>query len=132
MAYHYAPNVRNTRLSVHCSVSLTGSLAAALQVSKCRRVQKSSSTAKFNETPEPEGPFTGFTGYASHRSTENVFVTDRIQMRRDAMFHSIASGSAADHILISCIAREGEILNSLRRNLPNVIRCVAHPPLLVH
>jgi len=25
-----------------------------------------------------------------------------------------------DHILISCITREGEILNALRRNLPNV------------
>jgi 2,5-furandicarboxylate decarboxylase 1 len=25
-----------------------------------------------------------------------------------------------DHILISCITREGEILNTLRRNLPNV------------
>src|ERR1700746_3976457 len=42
-------------------------------------------------------------------------------MRCDAMFHSIASGTASDHILIGCIAREGEILNSLRRNLPNVI-----------
>jgi len=42
-------------------------------------------------------------------------------MRHDAMFQSIASGTAADHILISCVAREGEILNSLRRNLPNVI-----------
>jgi UbiD family decarboxylase len=38
-----------------------------------------------------------------------------------SMFHSIASGTASDHILISCIAREAEIFNSLRRNLPNVI-----------
>jgi UbiD family decarboxylase len=73
-----------------------------------------------NGVREPEGPFSEFTGYASYRSTQNVFVAERIQMRRDAMFHSIASGTAADHILISCIAREGEILNSLRRNLPNV------------
>ena len=28
---------------------------------------------------------------------------------------------AKDHILISCITREGEILNALKRNLPNVI-----------
>jgi UbiD family decarboxylase len=28
---------------------------------------------------------------------------------------------AQDHILVSCITREGEILNTLRRNLPNVI-----------
>jgi 2,5-furandicarboxylate decarboxylase 1 len=69
---------------------------------------------------EPEGPFGEFTGYASHRSTQNVFVAHRVRMRRDAMFHSVVSGMSKDHILISCITREGEILNALKRNLPNV------------
>lgn len=69
---------------------------------------------------EPEGPFGEFTGYASHRSTQNVFVAHRIRMRRDAMFHSVTSGMSKDHILVSCITREGEIQNALRRNLPNV------------
>jgi len=69
---------------------------------------------------EPEGPFGEFTGYASYRSTQNVFVAKRIRMRRDAYFHSIVAGMARDHILISCITREGEILNALRRNIPNV------------
>jgi 2,5-furandicarboxylate decarboxylase 1 len=69
---------------------------------------------------EPEGPFGEFTGYASYRSTQNVFVVHRIRMRRDALFHSVVSGMSRDHILISCITREGEILNALRRNLPNV------------
>jgi UbiD family decarboxylase len=69
---------------------------------------------------EPEGPFGEFTGYASYRSTQNVFVAHRIRMRRDAIFHSVTSGMSRDHILISCITREGEILNALRRNLPNV------------
>ena len=36
------------------------------------------------------------------------------------MFHSVLSGMAKDHILVSCITREGEILNALKRNLPNV------------
>jgi UbiD family decarboxylase len=71
-------------------------------------------------THEPEGPFGEFTGYASFRSTENVFVAKRILTRRDAMFHSVVSGMSQDHILVSCITREGEILNALRRNLPNV------------
>ena len=31
---------------------------------------------------EPEGPFSEFTGYASYRSTQNVFVAHRIRMRR--------------------------------------------------
>ena len=69
---------------------------------------------------EPEGPFGEFTGYASFRSTQNVLIAKRIRMRRDAMFHSVVSGMAQDHILVSCITREGEILNALRRNLPNV------------
>jgi UbiD family decarboxylase len=37
------------------------------------------------------------------------------------MYHSVASGMSQDHILVSCVTREGEILNTLRRNLPNVI-----------
>ena len=69
---------------------------------------------------EPEGPFGEFTGYASYRSTQNVFVAKRIRMRRDAIYHSVVSGMSQDHILVSCITREGEILNALRRNLPNV------------
>jgi 2,5-furandicarboxylate decarboxylase 1 len=72
------------------------------------------------ETREPEGPFGEFTGYASYRSTQNVFVAHRVRMRRDAIFHSVVSGMAKDHILISCVTREGEILNALKRNLPNV------------
>src|ERR1700738_3549005 len=69
---------------------------------------------------EPEGPFGAFTGYASYRSTQNVLVAHRIRMRRDAMLHSVTSVMSRDHILVSCITREGEILNALRRNLPNV------------
>ena len=70
---------------------------------------------------EAEGPFSEFTGYASYRSTQNVFVAHRMRMRRDAMYHSVVSGMSRDHILISCITREGEMLNALRRNLPNVL-----------
>jgi 2,5-furandicarboxylate decarboxylase 1 len=72
------------------------------------------------ETREPEGPFGEFTGYASYRSTQHVFVAHRVRMRRDAMFQNVTSGMSKDHILVSCITREGEILNALRRNLPNV------------
>jgi 2,5-furandicarboxylate decarboxylase 1 len=69
---------------------------------------------------EPEGPFGEFTGYASYRSTQNVFVAHRVRMRKDAIYHSVVSGMSKDHILVSCITREGEILNALKRNLPNV------------
>ena len=73
------------------------------------------------QVKEPEGPFSEFTGYASYRSTQNVFVAKRIRMRENAYFHSVVSGMSQDHILVSCVTREGEILNALRRNLPNVI-----------
>ncbi|MGB9391828.1 MAG: UbiD family decarboxylase [Xanthobacteraceae bacterium] len=69
---------------------------------------------------EPEGPFSEFTGYASYRSTQNVFVAKRVRMRSDAIYQTVISGMSRDHILVSCITREGEILNALRRNLPNV------------
>ena len=69
---------------------------------------------------EPEGPFGEFTGYASYRSTQNVFVAKRVRMRADAMYQCVTSGMSKDHILVSCVTREGEILNALRRNLPNV------------
>ena len=69
---------------------------------------------------EPEGPFSEFTGYASYRSTQNVFVAKRVRMRSDAMYQAVISGMSRDHILVSCITREGEILNALRRTLPNV------------
>jgi len=69
---------------------------------------------------EPEGPFGEFTGYASYRSTQNVFVAKRIRMRSDAIYQAVTSGMSKDHILVSCITREGEIFNALKRNLPNV------------
>jgi 2,5-furandicarboxylate decarboxylase 1 len=75
---------------------------------------------------EPEGPFGEFTGYASYRSTQNVFVARRVRMRGDAMFQSVTSGMSKDHVLVSCITREGEIFNALKRNLPNV--CAVHVP----
>jgi 2,5-furandicarboxylate decarboxylase 1 len=121
MAYHYPPSVRKYEIIgalfdepyrvVRCGT-------AGFEVPEGAEIVIEGKI--LNGVREPEGPFSEFTGYASYRSTQNVFVAERIQMRRDAMFHSIASGTAADHILIGCVAREGEILNALRRNLPNV------------
>ena len=129
MAYHYPPDVRKYEIigalfNEPYRVARCGT--ADLDVPEGAEIVIEGKI--LNEVREPEGPFSEFTGYASYRSTENVFVAERIQMRRDPIFHSIASGTAADHILISCIAREGEILNSLRRNLPNVI--AVHVPTI--
>lgn len=121
MAYHYPPQVRKFEI-------IGGLFGAPYRVARCGTAALEVPAGAeiviegeiLNETREPEGPFGEFTGYASYRSTQNVFVAKRIQMRKDAMFHSIASGMAADHILVSCVSREAEILNTLKRNLPNV------------
>jgi 2,5-furandicarboxylate decarboxylase 1 len=121
MAYHYPPNVRKYEIIgalfgepykvASCGVEGLDIPAGAEIVIEGEILA---------DTHEPEGPFGEFTGYASYRSTQNVFVAKRIQMRPDAQFHSVVSGMSKDHILVSCITREGEILNALRRNLPNV------------
>ena len=128
MAYHYPPGVRK--------YEIIGALfGEPYRVARCGTADLEVPAGAeiviegeiLAETREPEGPFGEFTGYASYRSTENVFVAKRIQMRSDAIFHSIASGTAGDHILVSSISREAEILNALRRNLPNVQ--AVHVPL---
>lgn len=122
MAYNYPPGVRKYEI-------IGGLFGESYRVTPCGtqglEVPSGAEIVIEGEilanVHEPEGPFSEFTGYASHRSTQNVFVAKRIQMRRDAMFHSIVGGMSSDHILIGSITREGEILNALKRNLPNVV-----------
>lgn len=121
MTYHYPPHVRKFEI-------IGGLFGEPYRLARCGTANLEVPAGAeiviegelLADEHEPEGPFGEFTGYASHRSTQNVFIAKRISMRRDAMFHSIVSGMSSDHILISCITREGEILNALRRNLPNV------------
>ncbi len=76
-----------------------------------------------------KGPFSEFTGYASVPQHRERLCAERIQMRHDAMFHSIASGTASDHILISCVAREG---GDLELAAPQPAQCHrrAHVPTI--
>ena len=121
MVYAYPPNVRKFEI-------IGGLFGEPYRVARCGTADIEVPAAAeiiiegevLANEHEPEGPFSEFTGYASFRSTQNVFVARRMRMRRDAIFHSVVSGMSQDHILVSCITREGEILNTLRRNLPNV------------
>jgi 2,5-furandicarboxylate decarboxylase 1 len=121
MAYHYPPHVRKFEI-------IGGLFGAPYRVARCGTADLEVPAGAeiviegeiLGGVHEAEGPFGEFTGYASYRSTQNVFVARRVQMRDGAMFHSIASGTARDHILVGSITREAEILNALRRNLPNV------------
>lgn len=122
MAYHYPPGVRKYEI-------IGGLFGEPYRVTPCKTQELEVPSGAeiiiegeiLANVHEPEGPFSEFTGYASHRSTQNVFVAKRIQMRSNAMFHSIVGGMSSDHILIGSMTREGEILNALKRNLPNVI-----------
>ena len=118
MAYHYPPNVRKYDIIGAQNPIDWQNQNRGIEVPEGAEIVIEGEILP--NTHEPEGPFGEFTGYASYRSTENVFLAKRIQMRKQAIFHSVASGTAADHILVSSISREAEILNSLRRNLPNV------------
>ena len=121
MAYHYPPHVRKFEI-------IGGLFGEPYRLARCGTADlEVPASAEFiiegeilAQETAPEGPFGEFTGYASYRSTNNIFVAKRLRMRRNPLFHSVASGMSSDHILISCITREGEILNSLKRNLPNV------------
>ncbi len=129
MAYHYPPGVRKYEIigalfGEPYRVSPCG--AGGLEVPEGAEIVLEGEI--LNGVREPEGPFSEFTGYASYRSTQHVLLVKRVRMRRDAIFHSVASGTSADHLLISTVSREAEILNTLRRNLPNV-RAV-HVPLV--
>lgn len=121
MVYAYPPNVRKFEI-------IGGLFGEPYRLAKCGQGLEVPAAAEIviegkilPHVREPEGPFGEFTGYASYRSTQNVFVAERLNMRRDAMYHSIVSGMSKDHILVSCVTREGEILNTLKRNLPNVL-----------
>jgi UbiD family decarboxylase len=119
MVYAYPPQVRKFEI-------IGGLFGEPYRLARCGELEVPAGAEIVIEgeilpnVHEPEGPFSEFTGYASYRSTQNVFVARRIRMRKDAMLHSVISGMSRDHILVSCITREGEILNALRRNLPNV------------
>ncbi|UMZ73778.1 3-octaprenyl-4-hydroxybenzoate carboxy-lyase [Natranaerofaba carboxydovora] len=76
---------------------------------------------------EPEGPFAEFTGYACHRSTENVFKVINIQYRNNPIYQCITPGMCAEHNTIIAVQREGDLLNALNEKLPNIKN--VHVPL---
>jgi UbiD family decarboxylase len=71
-------------------------------------------------TREAEGPFSEYTGYATGRSTDNVFIPSAITHRKEPWFLDICPGAAKDHLLLSRVQREAETLRRLRETLPNI------------
>jgi len=67
-----------------------------------------------------EGPFGEFTGYSSHRSTNNVLRVEAVLRRRDALLLDVVGGNSAEHLNLARIPRESEMAEKLVDRFPNV------------
>lgn len=73
-----------------------------------------------NGVREKEGPFGEFTGYASTRSTENVFEATALLYRNGALYQDINSGNSMEHCRCLSLPREVEFTNVLQKSIPNL------------
>lgn len=73
-----------------------------------------------NGVREKEGPFGEFTGYASSRSTENVFEATALHYRKDALYQDINGGNSMEHCRCLSLPREVEFTNVLGKTMPNL------------
>ena len=69
---------------------------------------------------EKEGPFGEYTGYATDRSTQNVFEVRAITHRKNPIFLDVTPGASRDHLFLGRIQKEAEVLRKIRQILPNV------------
>ena len=69
---------------------------------------------------EKEGPFGEFTGYASNRSTENVFEATALHYRNGAVYQDINGGDSMEHCRCLSMPREVEFTNVLEKTIPNL------------
>lgn len=73
-----------------------------------------------NGVREKEGPFGEFTGYASSRSTENVFEATALNYRDGALYQDINGGDSMEHCRCLSLPREVEFTNVLEKTIPNL------------
>ena len=67
-----------------------------------------------------EGPFGEYTGYATARSTRNVFTVTALTHRHKPWFLDVCPGLSRDHLFLGRVQKEAEVLRKLRQVLPNV------------
>jgi len=68
-----------------------------------------------------EGPFGEFSGYSSHRSTNNVVRVEALLRRPDAVLLDVSGGRSPDHLNLGRIPREAEMAQRLRERFPDVV-----------
>jgi len=69
---------------------------------------------------EPDGPFGEYTGYASHRSTKNIFNLKAITYRNGAIYQDVTPGKSAEHLILSNVVKEAHVTLKLKENIPNL------------
>lgn len=75
---------------------------------------------------EDEGPVAEYTGYASGRSTRNVFVVKAITRRAKPIYLDIVSGASSEHLLMAGTARQARTFARLKEMMPG-IKAVHYP-----
>ncbi len=99
-----------------------------LQLVKCEmidiEVPASSEIVIEGEIPplvrEKEGPFGEYTGYATGRSTNNVFNVRAITYRKDAIYQDILPGSSSEHLLLGGVSKEAHYFKRMKEAIPNL------------
>jgi len=72
------------------------------------------------EAKVDEGPFGEFTGYSSNRSTNNLFRVETLMRRKDAILVDVAGGNSVEHLSLSRVPRESEMVEKLKERFPSV------------
>lgn len=67
-----------------------------------------------------EGPFGEFSGYSSHRSTNNVLAVETVLWRREPILIDVEGGNTAEHLNLARIPRESEMAAQLKARFPDV------------
>jgi 2,5-furandicarboxylate decarboxylase 1 len=76
------------------------------------------------EANAPEGPFGEFSGYSSGRSTNDVLTVETVMRRSDAILLDVVGGHSADHLTLSRLPRESEMVARIKERFPEVERLV--------
>ena len=72
----------------------------------------------------PEGPFGEFSGYSSGRSTNDLLTVETVMRRADALLLDVVGGHSADHLTLSRLPRESEMVARIKERFPEVERLV--------
>jgi UbiD family decarboxylase len=75
---------------------------------------------------EDEGPYGEYTGYATSRSTRNLFVVKAITRRTEPIFLDIIPGYSTEHLLLGRSAKEAQVFHRLKEVVPN-LKAINYP-----